>query len=297
MYYIIYGFLYSISLLPFFILYRISDFIYVIIYYLLGYRKAVVLENIGIAFPEKTLEQKTKIAKQFYKNLIDTFIETIKLLSITEKAFNKRCTIDFDKAIAIANKGKSIQFHSGHQMNWEYVNWAVVKKMPIPFVGIYQALASKPFNRLFLKIRGKYGTQLVSTRAFKNKMHEVFKQQYCIGLAADQNTHPEVGQWLYFFSKPAPFITGPEKGAIKNNTAVIFVAFEKVKRGHYHFSTTVMAEDGATMQPGQLTRMYRDLLEQTITKNPDNYLWSHRRWRHDYNAAYQHQWIDDRPLP
>jgi Kdo2-lipid IVA lauroyltransferase/acyltransferase len=297
MYYIVYGFLYCISLLPFFILYRISDFFYALIFYVLKYRKKVVLDNIGIAFPEKTTQEKTAIAKQFYKNLIDTFIETIKLLSISEKEFNKRCTIDFESSVELAKKGKSIQFHSGHQMNWEYINWAVVKKMPIPFIGIYQALANTSFNKLFLKIRGKKGTILISTRAFKNKMHDIFKKQYCIGLAADQNTNPDGGQWLYFFSKPAPFITGPEKGAIKNNTAVVFVAFEKKKRGYYHFSSSVLVENGSTMQPGELTRLYRDKLEETIRKNPDNYLWSHRRWRHEYHEKYKDQWIDDRPLP
>ncbi len=96
MYYVVYGLLYLISLLPFFILYGLSDFAYFIIYRLIGYRKEIVLYNLSIAFPEKTFEERKKIAKQFYKNLVDTFIETIKLLSISEKEFNKRSVFYLD---------------------------------------------------------------------------------------------------------------------------------------------------------------------------------------------------------
>ena len=132
MYYLIYGLLYIISLLPFFILYGISDFAFFIIYRLTGYRKDVVFKNLSIAFPEKTDAERKQIAKAFYRNLIDTFIETIKLLSISEKSFNKRAVIDLDACNALAEKGINIQFQSGHQMNWEYVNWIVAKKLKIP---------------------------------------------------------------------------------------------------------------------------------------------------------------------
>ena len=132
MYYIIYGSLYLVSLLPFFILYWISDLAYFIIYRIAGYRKAIVFNNLKIAFPEKTDVERKQIAKQFYKNLIDTFIETIKLLSISEKEFNKRAVINLDECNALGRKGLNIQFQAGHQMNWEYVNWATAKKLEIP---------------------------------------------------------------------------------------------------------------------------------------------------------------------
>jgi Kdo2-lipid IVA lauroyltransferase/acyltransferase len=294
MYYIIYGFLYLLSLLPFFVLYLLSDFVYMLLYYVFGYRKKIVMDNISIAFPEKSTEEKTRIAKQFYKNLIDTFIETIKMVSMSEKQFDKRCTVDIKAVNELAARGKKIQLHSGHQMNWEYANWAFARQLSIPWIGIYQPIANSAMNRIFYNLRARYNTKLISTREFKNVMHSLFKSQYAIGLAADQNTNPTSGYWLYFFNKPVPFVTGPEKGAIKNNTAVVFVNFAKSKRGHYHIETKVVVENAAELPAGELTRMYRDFLEETIRKEPDNYLWSHRRWRHEYKDDFKDKWIDTR---
>lgn len=297
MYYIVYGFLYLFSLLPFFILYLLSDFVYVLLYYVFGYRKKVVMYNLSIAFPLKSIEERKTIARQFYKNLIDTFIETIKMISMSGKEFDRRCTIDIDAVNELAARGKSIQLHSGHQMNWEYANWVFARHLAIQWIGIYQPIANKTMNRVFYNMRAKFNTRLVSTREFKTTMHTLFKTQYTIGLAADQNTSRETGYWMYFFSKPAPFIMGPDKGALRNNTAVVFVNFVKKRRGYYHFETKIIAESSEQYQPGDLTRLYRDFLEASISKQPDNYLWTHRRWRHDYNKAYEHLWKDTRPKP
>ena len=119
MYYIIYGFLYLFSLLHFFIIYHISDGFYALMYYVFGYRKKVVMNNLLIAFPEKTNRERKKIAKQFYHNLADTFLEIIKTISISDKAFAKRCRGNFEIVNELAANGKSIQLHSGHQVTWE----------------------------------------------------------------------------------------------------------------------------------------------------------------------------------
>lgn len=297
MYYLVYGILYLFSLLPFFILYLFSDLVYVLLYHVFAYRKKVVMYNLSIAFPGKSLTQKKAIARQFYKNLVDTFIETIKMISMSEKAFDKRCTIDIEAVNELAVKGKSIQLHSGHQMNWEYANWVFAKHLAVQWIGVYQPIANKTMNKIFFDMRSRFKTRLVSTREFKTTMHTLFKSQYSIGLAADQNTSRETGYWMYFFSRPAPFIMGPDKGALKNNTAVVFVNFVKKKRGHYHFETTVIAETTIGYQPGELTRLYRDFLEESISKQPDNYLWTHRRWRHEYSSELEKLWTDTRQKP
>jgi KDO2-lipid IV(A) lauroyltransferase len=298
MYYIVYGFFYLISLLPFFILYRISDFAYFIIYHVVKYRRDVVMNNLQIAFPEKSLAEKKQIAKNFYKNFTDTFIETIKMISISDNAFNKMVESDLTEAIKLAETGKSIQFHAGHQFNWELANWVIAKDMPIPFIGIYMKIGSDAINKIFYNLRSKKGTILVSTHEFKNKMHALFNSQYCIGLAADQNpAHGYNAYWLNFFGKPAPFVTGPEKGAIKNNTAVIFMKLIKIKRGKYKFETEVLMDNVSNLKEGELTRLYRDKLEDTIRQNPDNYLWSHRRWKWTYKNDYAEKWIDEAPRP
>lgn len=94
-----------------------------------------------------------------------------------------------------------------------------------------------------------------------------------------------------------PFVTGPDKGAIKNNTAVVFVKLVKVKRGKYQFVTSIVVEDAAKMKEGDLTKLYRNFLEETIFNQPDNYLWSHRRWKWEYQRPYDSLWKDDAPFP
>lgn len=299
MYYITYGLLYLISLLPLFLLYLLSDFFYMLLYYIIGYRKKVVMDNLAVAFPGKSTAEKKAIAKQFYKNFTDTFIEAIKSLSMSTAEFDRRCTVDMKDIEKLVKKGKSIQLHSGHQMNWEFGNLVFARNLmsKVEWIGIYKEIHNPAFNKLFLKLRAKFGGTFVSTREFRTRMHTLFKSQYSIGLIADQNTSPQVGYWLYFFTKPVPFITGPEKSALKNNTAVVFVNFVKKKRGHYHFETKTAAENGSDYQPGELTIMYRDFLEASIRNQPANYLWTHKRWKYNYSSEFENLWMDTKPKP
>jgi KDO2-lipid IV(A) lauroyltransferase len=293
MYYLIYGLLYLFSLLPLRFLYWISDFLFFIVYYIVQYRKKIVLDNLEIAFPEKSITEKKIIAKQFYKNFVDTFVETIKMISISDKAFHKMVEMDLSKVIALANEGKSIQFHAGHQFNWELANWKIAEKMPIPFVGVYMRISNRHFDKIFYDLRAKKGTVLVEVKEFRSKMHQFLNTQYSIGLAADQNpADAKKGFWLNFFNKPVPFVTGPDKAAIKNKTAVVFVRLIKIKRGKYKFETEIITEQASCLKEGELTCLYRDMLEDTIRKYPSNYLWSHRRWKRPFTEEFQKQWID-----
>jgi KDO2-lipid IV(A) lauroyltransferase len=293
MYYLIYGLLYLFSLLPLRLLYWISDFLFFIVYYIVQYRKKIVLDNLEIAFPEKSITEKKIIAKQFYKNFVDTFVETIKMISISDKAFHRMVEMDLSKVIALANEGKSIQFHAGHQFNWELANWKIAEKMPIPFVGVYMRISNRHFDKIFYDLRAKKGTVLVEVKEFRSKMHQFLNTQYSIGLAADQNpADAKKGFWLNFFNKPVPFVTGPDKAAIKNKTAVVFVRLIKIKRGKYKFETEIITEQASDFKEGELTCLYRDMLEDTIRKYPSNYLWSHRRWKRPFTEEFQKQWID-----
>ena len=287
MYYIVYGLFYALSLLPLRILFLISDFAYFILYYVTGYRRELVASNLQIAFPEKTGEERKKIAKQFYLNFTDTFIETIKMISISKKELEKRSECEIDYINELIEKGRNIHIMAGHQFNWEFANLVYATLLKIPFVGIYTPVNNKIFDKIFFKFRSKNGTIMMSAKDFKSKMHDVFSSQYILALAADQNPgNPAKAYWLNFFGKPAPFVMGPAKGAVRNNTAVVFVGFEKVKRGYYKFHIVPITENGAEHTPEELTIMYKNVLEDTIRKNPSNYLWSHRRWRHGWKEGY-----------
>ena len=287
MYYIVYGFLYSLSLLPLRVLFLISDFAYFILYYVTGYRRKLVASNLQIAFPEKTEEERKKIAKAFYLNFTDTFIETIKMISISKRELEKRGDCEIEYINELIEKGRNIHIMAGHQFNWEFANLVYATLLKIPFVGIYTPVSNKIFSKIFFDFRSRYGTIMMSAKDFKSKMHDVFSSQYILALAADQNPgNPANAYWLNFFSKPAPFVMGPAKGAVKNNTAVVFVGFEKVKRGYYKFHIVPITENGAEHTAEELTIIYKKVLEDTIRKNPSNYLWSHRRWRHEWKEGY-----------
>lgn len=298
MYYLIYGFLYIFSLLPFRVLYFISDAVYGLLYYIIGYRRAVVKKNLLIAFPEKTEKERIRIGKDFYHHLVDSFIETIKQLSISEKEFDKRCSGNFDEVNKLASAGKIIQLHSGHQFNWEYANWIFAKRLKLPWVVVYMPIENRAVNKIFYNLRARFGTVLVSAKNYRKDMLAISRVPHALALVADQKPgDPAFAHWLNFFNKPAPFISGPDKGAVKKNTGVAFVNFKKIKRGYYHFDAKVITEGAAEFEIHELTRRYKTFLEECIREQPPNYLWSHKRWKFDWKEEYRSLWIDDEPNP
>lgn len=294
MYYIIYGFLFLLSLLPFPVIYLLSDFIYFLLYYVFRYRKETVINNLQIAFPEKSDAELKRITKEFYHNLSDTFMEIIKLISMSDRTFGKRCTGDFKIIDDLVQKGKNIQLHAGHQFNWECGSLFMSKSIKtIPSYAVYIPLQNKAMEKLFLKIRERYGTKFIKATEFKIKRDEIFNERFAFFLGADQNPgNPATAYWQNYFSKPAPFITGPEVGGIKNNTAIVFVRSRIIKRGHYIFECTLCTENASSTGKGEITRAYRDFLEKIIREEPDNYLWTHRRWKWNYKEEYKNNWID-----
>lgn len=216
MYYFVRSIFYVFSFLPFPVLYLISDFFYTFTYYVIKYRRAVVMNNLRIAFPEKSEKDRKKIAKKFYHNLTDTFIESVKLISISKAQLNKRSTTDFELVNSLIVKGKNLRCMAGHQFNWEFANLLFSKTIAVPFVGIYNPIRNKILNRIFYSFRKKSGTILVSIHEFKHKRHEVFSGQYALAMAADQNPgDPARAFWLQFFNRLTPFAPGPARGAIK----------------------------------------------------------------------------------
>ncbi|MFM6925215.1 MAG: lysophospholipid acyltransferase family protein [Ferruginibacter sp.] len=293
MYFLIYGLLYLLSLLPFAVLYFISDGIYFFLFYVFGYRRKIVKANLKIAFPEKSEKEIYKISKQFYHNLTDTFVEIIKLISMSKRTFEKRCKGDFSIIEDLIKKGRNVQLHAGHQFNWEFGSLYMSKVIKsVPTYAIYMPIKNTAVERLFLKIRQKFGTIFIKATEFREKREQIFKERFVFFLAADQNPgNPGSAYWMNYFSKPAPFITGPEVGAIKNDAAIVFVRSRIPKRGHYILECTLCTEDAASTAMGAITTAFRDFLEKIIREEPDNYLWTHRRWKWDYNESYKEKWI------
>ncbi len=287
MYYIIYPILYLLSLLPFFILYGISDFCALLLCRVFRYRREIIWDNLKIAFPEKTEKERRLIARRFYQYFTDSFIEMLKFISISKKGMSKRTTGTFDIINRLLAEGKNVNLLCGHQFNWEYANLLYSAMLNVPFITIYHPLKNKTFDRLMLKIRSRFGAVLVSSESFGNKMHTVFKNQYALVLAADQSpSNPKRGYWINFFNCPTPFLVGPEKSAVRNKVPVVYVAFKRIKRGHYHFESVLLTENGGNTGRGEITGLYRDELEKAIRSDKPNYLWSHKRFKFEWQPGY-----------
>ena len=283
MYYIVYGIFYLLSLLPWFIIYFLSDCVYLIVYYVFGYRKKIVRENMRLAFPDKTDAELKKIEKKFYKAFIDNFIEVIKFISISGKTLNKRYVVDYSLAHDLQAKGYNLLLLMGHYFNWEYTNLSLGKNLHEPFAGVYHPLSNKIFNKLFYKIRARFNTKLVSSHNFKNEFIPHLRGQYALGLIGDQNTGAaHKAYWLPFFGKMAPFVTGPEKSARGKNVAVIFVSTRKLKRGYYQSELKLFTTNGKEYKDGQIIKAFVETVEEHVRQHPENYLWSHRRYKHKF---------------
>jgi len=293
MYYILYGFLKLLSFIPLPLLYLVSDIVYVLLFSVFGYRKNVVMHNLSIAFPEKTTEERNKIMKEFYRNFCDTFIEMVKMFSWNTEEIKKRFHCNIEVLNDLIGKEQSVQIISGHYFNWEIANLGLASLSKMPFIGVYMPIRNKVIDKIMFRERSKTGTILIPATDFKTQVREYLKEQYALVLVGDQNPgNPAKAYWTNFFSKPAPFVPGPEKGAKMNDTAVIYADFYKIKRGFYECKLELLTTSPSDFGDGKLTRLFVDKVEHSIRLRPANYLWSHRRWKHEWNEAYRDKWID-----
>lgn len=298
MYYLIYIPLYVLSLLPLRVLYLLSDLVSFFLFRVFGYRRNVIEGNLAIAFPEKTETERKAIARKFHRNFTDSFIETIKCLSVPKAFYDKHCTTDFSLFDELAKEGLSCQMHACHQFNWEWINlhWSAHMKQPLAVV--YMPISSKPLDRLFYKLRSKYGTVLMPATDVKRSFIAWSRKLHCLALVADQKpASAGSSYWIDFFGKPTPFITGPDKNAILKKCPVVFGRAFKTGRGKYATSLTLACKDASVLAPGALTLLYRDYIEDAIRRQPEMYLWSHKRFKFEWQEEYRGLWIDTRPAP
>lgn len=278
------------------VLYLLSDGIHFLIYRVFGYRMEVVMQNLQIAFPEKSVAERKKIARKFYRNLIDTFIEMIKMISASDAFLQKRFTGNWELLNQFYDTGKSVHVHMGHTFNWEWGNYVASKKLKYKFLGVYMPVNNKALDRLFKKLRSKGGTVLIPatpTKTFTAAFQPHRNSQFLMGLAADQSPgDASKAYWLNFFSKPTAFVTGPEKSARLQNLLVFFCYIHKPKRGYYDIVFTLAEENPRQLNEGELTVRFARYLENVITRFPDMWLWSHRRWKRRWKDEYKELWID-----
>lgn len=288
MYYFVYAVLYVLSLLPLRFLYLFSDLAYLVVYYAIGYRKDVVRYNLSVAFPHKTEAQRRAIAKTFYRNFTDSFIETVKGFSASPAFIKKHFSGDFSVIDELHKKGvQKVQLHSGHNFNWEYANLSIPLHSVYPILTVYMPITNGLFNRMFYKMRTRTGARLLSATNISREILPHRHDKYMLALVADQNPgNPKSAYWVNFFGRPTPFVRAPESGARRGNIPVVFCHFKKEKRGYYRICFQLAHEAPAATAVGGLTRQYALFLQKAIEQQPGNYLWSHRRWKWEWKEDY-----------
>jgi Kdo2-lipid IVA lauroyltransferase/acyltransferase len=295
MYTIVYGIFYLISLLPWRVMYMISDFIAFILNHVIGYRKKVVIANLQIAFAEKSAKERSDIVKQFYRQFTDNFVEVIKFLSISKKELNRRFVCDYSVINDLYSSGKNVQLLLGHFFNWEFANLAYANNLLYPFVVVYKPIESKIFSKLFSHLRKRFGTHLVAADTFRKDFSHLSKQRFCLVLVGDQNpADPENAYWTPFFGRMTPFVKGPEKGAKLYNTAVVMCNFYIVKRGYYKSEIKLLTTEPRSMPDGAITRNMVSYVEGCLRGHNANYLWSHKRWKHAFGEKHRHLVVGDK---
>ena len=207
MYYIVYGIFWLISLLPFRVLYILSDGIYGFLFYISRYRRDIVFNNLRIAFPEKTEKERLLIAKKFYHNLVDTIVETIKMISVSEKSIVKRFTGNWEVVNAFHASGRSIQIHAGHNFNWELCNASCPSHLQMPFLAVYMPLSNKNFDRLVYKFRSRFGTKLLRATHMQRRFFTLPKYSNMRWLWPQIRipVKPTNAWWFQFFWKTRSF--------------------------------------------------------------------------------------------
>jgi len=299
MYYVVYGLLYLVSLLPMWLLYLLSDSLAFLLYNVIGYRRKVIKDNLKRAFPEKSDKEISRIQKKFCRSFVDNFIETIKLLSASKKFIKEHFAIDNLEVLDnFYDAGRKCQLHLGHTFNWEVANAAMPLISRYPFIVAYMPVENKIFERLFLHLRGRTGSILLPATRMQRAILPYRNTQYLLTLVADQAPgSPDQSYWLNFFGHPTPFVRGPERGARIADIPAVFVRFYKTSRGHYRVSLTTLSDHPAELPEGELTRRYCRMLEEAIRQAPDLWLWSHRRWKLPWKDEYHKLWIDLTPPP
>lgn len=269
-----------LSLLPWRLIYVLSDFLYVILYHLAGYRKKVVMQNLRNSFPETEDKELEPIAKKFYAHLCDLIVESIKMFSVSESDARKRMRcINPEVQKKVFETGKDVIVAGGHYNNWEMCGVAVPFMFDHKIIGIFKPLKDKFFDGLMRKSRGKFGTLMIPMQEVKDYFATGFHEPTAVFFIIDQSpSNPERGYWTNFLNQDTCFMTGTARFALQYDLPVLFGRIEKVKRGFYTVSFEEVNTSGLSVEDVMERLIKR--LEKQITDQPEYWLWTHRRWKH-----------------
>ncbi len=286
---IFYAFVLIVSIIPFWLLYWFSDFSAWLMMHVFHYRKGVIIKNLNLVYPDKTKEEKQRIMKLFYRNLTDNLLESFKTFTMSKKTIIKRHRVINPELLDdLLAKYKGVIGATGHYANWEWGTLSGSLQCNAKFLGFYKPLKNKYVDKALRKSRCKCGTELESIRETSAIFQKYKQKGYVFLMAGDQcpkngylldNAH-----WVDFFNIETPFLHGIEKHAIINNYPVVYIHIERVKRGYYQLKLEILVENPSICSGGEITRIYAKKLQEVIDEKPQDWLWSHNRWKRNKNA-------------
>lgn len=284
MYYLITGLIKLKSLLPFSILYGLSDFTYLIVYYLAGYRKKVVRDNLKRSFTDKTDKELLTIEKKFYHHFCDLLFESLKLASMSKNEMRQRMKIlNYEPLLKHYEENKSVLLITSHYGNWEWTSsFSMYLPYDKPMYQVYKQQKNKLFDKVIYNLRTRFGSVNVEVNELFNTLSFMKKEGKTgmIGLISDQSpSRNGIKYYSQFLNQRTPVITGTETIAKKYDFPVYFVQIRRVKRGYYTCNPVPICLNPRESEKFEITEKYIRLLEQEIMAEPAYWLWSHRRWK------------------
>ena len=272
----------AIAIWPLRVLYVLSDLIYPLVYYVVGYRREVVRKNLTHSFPEKTEQEIKEIEKNFYRHFCDYVMETVKLMHISDEEMRRRMRFTNPEYIEqLRSDGRPIFLYLGHQANWEYIISVTMWINPGMTAGqIYHPLSNKVMDKLIYRLRSRFNTVGIPQKQALRTIITMVRngEQPILGFIADQRPprRPEP-EWMTFLNQDTPIITGGEAMGRKLNAHFIYGCMKCVRRGYYELTfqpiTPVEGEEFG------YSKQYMRMLEQDIKAQPHLYLWTHKRWK------------------
>ncbi len=282
-FWMVYPLLWCISKLPFPLFYKVSDAVYLIVYYVVGYRKETVAFNLKTAFPKKSEAERKQIEKEFYKHMCDMFLEMIKSISISADELKKRFAIDDLSIISkLESEKRSSIILMGHYASYEWLT-ALQFYFDYTGYGIYKRIKNKYFDELVQRIRKKWNSELINNKeaTFIVRKKQRSGEMATYAFIADQSPKTRKTQYCTdFLGQNVPFFTGVERLAKSENMPVLYLAVDKIKRGYYKAHFEVITEDPASLPDYQITDAFITHLETQIKNAPQYYLWTHKRFKH-----------------
>lgn len=270
-----------ISLLPFWLLYLLSDLLFFFLYYIVRYRRHVVQNNLANALPDRSVAERMGIEKRFYRFLADMIMESIKSISITENELKERYQFENLKYITKhLDAGRSVIAVSGHYGNWEWGPLGIPFKLICDILVVYKPLSDSKFDNLINAVRSRFGAIMVPMKQTLRKVAEYKNKPHVLVLVGDQTPTREESQYFTsFLNQPTAVFLGVEKIAAKTNNPIVYFSIKRIKRGHYISVVEPLINDPNVCPEYEITNAHTKMLENLIQKEPDYWLWSHKRWK------------------